>query len=204
MPTVGLGGSTPGTITPWCGVVLLNGVFQILPLPWPGQTWADWVSHLPLPSIDSLWGTVEGRPVPHDQPLEGRPILLRLHVRARGGAGKPAAKLDGLVRKLTQHLQTKGVPESEAQARATLVRDTLGQASIEKAYASTDPWRALKAAAGNRLRLVKPEELKATKGKPPSSLLRKVRIRGCLPTRGSKRPRQALLVLPSRWCLGSS
>ena len=173
VPTAGLGGSTPGTITPWCGVVLLNGVFQILPLPWPGQTWADWVSHLPLPSIDSLWGTVEGRPVPHDQPLEGRPILLRLHVRARGGAGKPAAKLDGLVRKLTQHLQTKGVPESEAQARATLVLDTLGQASIEKAYASTDPWRALKAAAGNRLRLVKPEELKATKGKPPSSLTEK-------------------------------
>ena len=46
IPTSDLGRTMPGTSTNWCGVVMLDGRFQPLPLPWPGQTWADWVAHL--------------------------------------------------------------------------------------------------------------------------------------------------------------
>ena len=164
LQTAGLGGSVPGTITNWCGVVMLSGAFQPLPVPLPGQTWAQWTAHLPLPDPEHVWATSNGRHLAPDQPLDGRPILLRLHARARGG-GKQNGKHESLAKKLSAHLQSKGVPGDEAANRAEAVINAVGAAAVQEAYDSMDPWRALKSAAGNRIRLVKPEELKQAKAK---------------------------------------
>ena len=168
LQTAGLGGSVPGTITNWCGAVMLDGSFQPLPLPLPGQTWAQWTAHLPLPPLDSLWATSNGRQLAPDQPMDGRPILLRLHGRVRGG-GRSSGKHEALSKKLASHLQSKGVPLEEAASRAEAVINTVGATAVQDAYETTDPWRALKTAAGTRIRLVKPEELKLSKAKPSSS-----------------------------------
>ncbi|CAE7685124.1 petJ, partial [Symbiodinium sp. CCMP2456] len=125
LQTAGLGGSVPGTITNWCGVVMLSGAFQPLPVPFPGQTWEQWTAHPPLPPIDTIWATSNGKHLDSDQPLEGRPILLRLHVRVRGGA-KANGKHDVVAKKLAAHLQTKGVPADEAPNRAEAVISALG------------------------------------------------------------------------------
>ncbi|OLP85590.1 hypothetical protein AK812_SmicGene33399 [Symbiodinium microadriaticum] len=168
LQTAGLGGSFPGTITNWCGVVMLSGTFQPLPVPLPGQTWGQWTAHLPLPDHEHIWATSNGRHLPPDQPLDGRPILLRLHARGRGG-GKQSGKHDALAKKLATHLQSKGVPSEEATSRAEAVINVVGTSAVQEAYDSMDPWRALKSAAGNRIRLVKPEELKAAKTRTVSA-----------------------------------
>ena len=147
---------------------MLDGSFQPLPLPLPGQTWAQWTAHLPLPPLDSLWATSNGRQLAPDQPMDGRPILLRLHGRVRGG-GRSSGKHEALSKKLASHLQSKGVPLEEAASRAEAVINTVGATAVQDAYETTDPWRALKTAAGTRIRLVKPEELKLSKAKPSSS-----------------------------------
>ena len=169
IPTSGLGGTMPGTITNWCGVVMLDGRFQPLPLPWPGQTWADWVAHLPLPAVDRLWATWNGRVIDAHSPVEGRPILLRLHARLPGGAKGSNARGDATSRKLTSHLEAKGVPTSAAPDRAEAIIAAVGLPAVQSAYESTDPWRALKTAVGTKIRMVKTEEVKAFKQKPAAS-----------------------------------
>ena len=57
-----------------------------------------------------------------------------------------------------------------AKNRAQEVADELGVEVINQAYSTLDPWSTLKAAAGQRIRLVKQKELRAFKGKPDKAI----------------------------------
>ena len=103
-------------------------------------------------------------------PLEGRPILLRLHARLPGGAKGSNARGDATSRKLASHLEAKGVPTAVASDRAEAIVAAVGLTAVQSAYESTDPWRALKTAVGTKIRMVKTEEVKAFKQKPGSSV----------------------------------
>ena len=65
--------------------------------------------------------------------------------------------------KLKQRLIEKGVPESAADTRAQSVLSLLSEDQVISIYKNIDPWSALKAAIGNRLRLVTQEDMKDRK-----------------------------------------
>ena len=111
-----------------------------------------------------MWATIEGQPVHPQQPLPQEPFILRLHYRLHGGAKSKEV----LIKKLQEHLQAKGVPKQLSQDRADQVFDVLGLSAVQAAYESLDPWKALKLAAGSKVRLVLPAELKEAKAKPTS------------------------------------
>ena len=164
----GLRGGGVQVCTAISGVVLLDGKLHVKEPPLPGQTWKQWLADMELPYASDVWATCDGRQVDDSLPLAGEPILLRLHYRLRGGA--KASKPDGLVKKLASHLESKGVPASEAVARAESVLETVGHSVVAKAYDSLDPWKALKAATNGRLRLVKVEEARHYKEKASSKV----------------------------------
>ena len=99
------------------------------------------------------------------QPLPQEPFILRLRNRLQGGAKSKEA----LVKKLQEHLQSKGVPKHLSHDRADQVFDILGLSAVQAAYDSLDPWKALKLAAGSKVRLVLPAELKEAKTAKPAS-----------------------------------
>ena len=131
----------------------------------PGMSWQSWLCDMPgLPPVHDLWASINGQPVPPQQPLPDPPFTLRLRYRLRGGAKSKEA----VIKKLRDHLQTKGVPQHLSEDRANQALQTLGHATIQAAYEALDPWQALKQAAGTKFRLVLPTELKearSAKGK---------------------------------------
>ena len=151
-------------ITGISGVVNLDGKFRALPRPRVGQTWPEWLGGHGQEFLQQVWATTDGRYLPFDAPLTGAPLILRLHYRIRGG-GKPNARSDALLRKLSEHLIEKGVPQDVAMERASKVVDTIGSAAVQAAYSTVDPWRSLKEATKDRMRLVLHEELRMTKYK---------------------------------------
>ena len=149
------------------GYVGLTGSFNPLPRPKPGQTWKEWLwAHSPPPT-DDVWASIDGKFLPPDLRLTEQPIIIRLNQRLRGGA-KPSARAEASLKKLVSHLQEKGVPADVVEDRANQVLNTIGAPALESVYQSIDPWKSLKTAAQDRVRLVLPEELKAAraKGKP--------------------------------------
>ena len=140
-------------------VSVLDCKFHPLPPPTSGMTWPQWLQSFNLEVPEDLWATIDGRHVARDYILSDDPVLLRLRLRLRGG-GKPTTRSDGLVKKLAAHLHEKGVPGEVATERATKIIEVVGHPAVEAAYASLDPWKALKGAAGNRVRMVLPQELK--------------------------------------------
>ena len=164
----GLRGGGVQVCTTISGVVLLDGKLHVKEPPLPGQTWKQWLADMELPYASDVWATCDGRQVDDSLPLTGEPILLRLHYRLRGGA--KASKPDGLVKKLASHLESKGVPASEAVARAESVLETVGHSVVAKAYDLLDPWKALKAATNGKMRLVKVEEARHYKERASSKV----------------------------------
>ena len=141
-----------------------SGRFRPLPTPRSGQTWTQWLQENRVTFQPDTWATIDGHHVKKEHRLSGDPIILRLHLRLRGGA-KPTMKHDSIMKKLITHLQEKGVPAETAPERAELILDTLGAQTVSEAYEAIDPWKALKQAAGNRVRLVQPGELKSAKSR---------------------------------------
>ena len=149
----------------------IQGRFHAMNRPAAPVTWPQWLRDEALQApIERLWATVNGARISHDYMLlPGIPYILRLHFVLPGG-GKASTKGQGkgepILKKLATHLVTKGVPENMAKTRAQEVADELGLDVINQAYGALDPWSTLKAAAGQRIRLVKQDELRAFKGKP--------------------------------------
>ena len=122
----------------------------------PGMSWAQWLQDVQgLPPLRDMWATINGQQVHPQQPLPEEPFVLRLRYRLRGGVKSKEA----IFKKLQEHLQSKGVQE-----RANQVLDALGLSAVQAAYESLDTWRSLKNAAGTKVRLVLPLELKTAKG----------------------------------------
>ena len=141
-------------------VLGLEGQVLQTPVLRPGSSWHQWLQDLQgLPPLRDLWATINGRVIPPQQPLPDTPFVLRLRYSLRGGT-----KNNALLKKLQDHLQAKGVPQHLAEERAEQVFQTVGHAAIQAAYQSLDPWAALKTAAGTKVRLVLPAELKQAKG----------------------------------------
>ena len=116
---------------------------------------------------EDAWATCDGKYLLPTCPLSGEPMVLRLHYRLRGGV-KETQKADNMQKKLSMHLREKGVPSECAAERAAKIIATIGLQAVESAYSSIDPWKALKEATKDRMRMVTQEELKSSKTKPKS------------------------------------
>ena len=147
------------------GYIDLNGKIKFMPKPKPGMCWPEWLAGERLPPVADMWATEDGRYLPATNQLSGQPIIIRLHYRLRGGT-KSTAKNDAILQKLSAHLEQKGVPPEASEQRATKVANAVGFPALEAVYQSLDPWRSLKQAAQDKVRLVMPEELREAKGKP--------------------------------------
>ena len=153
----------------------LDGRFHSLDRPSTATTWPQWLQNEDLRApLHRIWATVNGTRIGQDYLLlPGVPYLLRLHFGLPGGGkatSKGQGKAEPVLKKLAAHLVTKGVPENVAKTRAQEVVDELGVEVINQAYNALDPWSTLKSAAGQRIRLVKQEELRAFKGKPDKAI----------------------------------
>ena len=149
-------------VTTLSGYVNLAGKFRAIPRPRAGQTWPEWLTSAGEMISPEVWATCDGKHLPHDCALSGEPMILRLHYRVRGGA-KESQRHDAMQKKLSSHLVEKGVPEDLALERAGKVIATIGLPAVESAYASIDPWRVLKEATKDRMRLVLQDEFKSGK-----------------------------------------
>ena len=79
-----------------------------------------------------------------------------LQVRGRLNGGSKSKHADADVQKLIQHLIQKGVSEDEAAGRADQVLQHITPDQLQQAYRSLEPWAAVKAAVGQKVRLVTP------------------------------------------------
>ena len=151
-------------VTTMSGYVDLAGNFRAIPRPRSGQTWVEWLLSNDEVVPEDSWATCDGMHLPYDRPLSGEPMVMRLHYRVRGGA-KEAQKSEMMHKKLSSHLREKGVPSEASEDRAAKIISTIGVQAVESAYASIDPWKALKEATKDRMRMVLQEELRASRAK---------------------------------------
>ena len=109
---------------------------------------------------DRFYVSVNGRPVSMQMCIDSVPacVPVRVHTRLRGGAGLA-------VKKLRELLVSKGVPETEISNRIAEVIASVGESAISEAFATFDPWQALKAKCQGKVRLVKQNEARAPKTK---------------------------------------
>ena len=74
------------------------------------------------------------------------------------------AKTSTLIKeKLSQLLVSKGVPQDAVEVRVRDILSVIGEDQVLQAYSSFDPWIVLKTLAGQKIRLVTPDELKQRK-----------------------------------------
>ncbi|CAE7844766.1 unnamed protein product [Symbiodinium necroappetens] len=139
------------------GVYDITGRFHVLPRPVAAMSIRAWLEQHGQALSRHMWMTVNGSRGSFDEVIQaGESIIVRLRARLLGGGGKSPD-----FQKLCKHLVQKGVPESAATQRANQIQEAIGEAAIQAAYASLDPWKHLKESAGKKVRLVLPEELRA-------------------------------------------
>ena len=144
----------------WVGV---DGRFHSLPKPAYGMAWPEWLQdNGSMPAFD-CWATVNGKMLATAEVLDGSHLILQIRPRLRGGAKTPHAPAD--IQKLKKHLITKGVPEAHVDERASEVLDVLSAEQLAHIYRSLEPWAEIKRAVGLKVRLIRPDEAKATRAK---------------------------------------
>ena len=129
-------------------------VSSIIPVSW--QQWAAQI-HGTVP--DGVWATHDGRALPHNHLLmPGQSYLLRLRGKLRGSGKEVNVK-----EKLSQLLVSKGVSQDAVEVRVRDILSVIGEDQVLQEYSSFDPWIVLKTLAGQKIRLVTPDELKLRK-----------------------------------------
>ena len=137
------------------GIVDVAGKFHPMSIPTEGECWPTWVQHVcPIPP-EQMQATIDGMDVPRNAPLPPKGFIMRLRGLLRGG-GKDRSKR-------VQHLLARGVPSNVVESRADEVISWIGLEGVQEAYKDLEPWARLKALINNRMRMVLPAELKASK-----------------------------------------
>ena len=90
--------------------------------------------------------------------MPGQSYLLRLRGKLRGSGKEVNVK-----EKLSQLLLSKGAPQDAVEVRVRVILSVIGEDQVLQAYSSFDPWIVLKTLAGQKIRLVTPDELKQRK-----------------------------------------
>ena len=134
-----------------CGLYDPNGKFHALQPPCFRTFWEDWVCRILGEAVFHLTATVDGKPIPTcNVLLPGRSYLIRLHAGLKGG-GKDATG------RLGQLLSLKGVPSEAVDER---VKEDISEEQVHQALQSLDLRESIKGLAGQKVRLILPQNLK--------------------------------------------
>ena len=138
-----------------------------LPASATSLSWIDILQEHTFIELCKCWALADGHVICLlDCPSMPTPRCLQVRGRLNGGSKSKHADAD--VQKLIQHLIQKGVSEDEAAGRADQVLQHITPDQLQQAYRSLEPWAAVKAAVGQKVRLVTPAEARDLKQKGKS------------------------------------
>ena len=142
-----------------CGYVDLAGRFYTCPTPHLACTVREWVAENAKVDLSNIWFTCDGKALDPEATVKvGCPLIVRMRARLCGG-GRESSD----TKRLEQLLLLHGVPAAEAVVRAGKVQEAIGKDVLQQVMGSVEPWKQLKRAVGQKVRLVLPTELQQHK-----------------------------------------